>query len=66
MSQVPAPRLSSHSDSWSDPVRRPEPRVGQHTEEVLLEAGFSREEVERLLRDGVVEQEEAVGTKSKL
>ena len=65
MDPVPAPRLSGHEGEWSDPVGRPEPGVGQHTEEVLKEAGFSGEEVEKLIGEGVVEQGEAM-TKSKL
>ncbi|WP_018461011.1 CaiB/BaiF CoA transferase family protein [Thermus oshimai] len=32
----------------------PPPLLGQHSREVLLEAGFSQEEVEGLLREGVV------------
>ncbi len=34
--------------------RRPAPEFGQHTEEVLLEFGFSWEEIEALRREGVV------------
>ena len=32
------------------------PAIGQHTEEILAEAGFSAEEIRRLLDDGVVAQ----------
>jgi crotonobetainyl-CoA:carnitine CoA-transferase CaiB-like acyl-CoA transferase len=35
-------------------VRRPAPEFGQHTEEVLLEAGFTWEEIESLRVDGVI------------
>ncbi|HXG41988.1 MAG TPA: CoA transferase [Dehalococcoidia bacterium] len=34
--------------------RRPAPEFGQHTEEVLLEFGFTWEEIEALKREGVV------------
>lgn len=36
-------------------VRRPPPVLGQHTEEVLREKGFSTEEVARLLHEGTVQ-----------
>lgn len=36
-------------------VRRPPPVLGQHTEEVLREKGFSAEEVARLLHEGTVQ-----------
>jgi len=35
-------------------IRRPAPEFGQHTEEVLLEFGFTWEEIESLKREGVV------------
>ncbi len=35
-------------------IRRPAPEFGQHTEEVLLEAGYSWEELEGLRREGVI------------
>ena len=35
-------------------VRRRAPLLGEHTKDVLLEAGFSEEEITRLLGDGVV------------
>jgi crotonobetainyl-CoA:carnitine CoA-transferase CaiB-like acyl-CoA transferase len=34
-------------------LRRPAPRLGQHTEEVLAEAGLSNDEIARLRADGV-------------
>jgi crotonobetainyl-CoA:carnitine CoA-transferase CaiB-like acyl-CoA transferase len=34
-------------------IRTPAPEFGQHTEEVLLEAGYSWEEIERLREAGV-------------
>jgi crotonobetainyl-CoA:carnitine CoA-transferase CaiB-like acyl-CoA transferase len=33
-------------------VRRLPPELGQHTREVLAEAGYSAEQIERLLADG--------------
>ena len=35
-------------------VRRPAPRVGEHTEEVLNELGLAPDEIARLVRAGVV------------
>lgn len=35
-------------------IDRPAPRLGEHTEEVLLEAGFARAEFDRLRQQGVV------------
>ena len=35
-------------------VRRPAPRLGEHTEEVLTEIGYSRQEVARLREEGAV------------
>ena len=34
-------------------VRRPAPKLGAHTREVLLEAGYATEAIDALLRDGV-------------
>jgi crotonobetainyl-CoA:carnitine CoA-transferase CaiB-like acyl-CoA transferase len=35
-------------------ARRPPPRLGEHTDEILAELGYSREEVARLRREGVM------------
>ncbi|MEZ4352689.1 MAG: CoA transferase [Myxococcota bacterium] len=35
-------------------IRRPAPEVGEHTDEILREAGLEEEEIEGLRRDGVV------------
>lgn len=35
-------------------IRRPPPRVGEHTREILLESGYSAAEIDRLLSSGVV------------
>ena len=40
----------------------PAPRAGQHTREVLLEAGFGSDEVDALLRDGAALQANALPT----
>jgi crotonobetainyl-CoA:carnitine CoA-transferase CaiB-like acyl-CoA transferase len=37
-----------------DPVRAPGPGLGEHTREVLAEAGYTSAEVDALLRDGAV------------
>ena len=44
------------SATWSDTqtdVNRLAPRLGQHSEEILREAGFSPEEIAAMVRDGV-------------
>jgi formyl-CoA transferase len=44
------------SAAWSDTPAEPTrlaPRLGEHSEQILQEAGFSREEIAALLRDGV-------------
>jgi crotonobetainyl-CoA:carnitine CoA-transferase CaiB-like acyl-CoA transferase len=35
-------------------IRRPAPESGQHTEEILLEYGYSRKDIEQLKEQGVV------------
>ena len=35
-------------------VRRPSPEFGQHTEEVLLEYGYTWEDIERFKQQGVI------------
>lgn len=42
------PRLSQTPGVW----RRPAPTLGEHTDAVLTEAGFDRETIERLRREG--------------
>jgi crotonobetainyl-CoA:carnitine CoA-transferase CaiB-like acyl-CoA transferase len=42
------PRLSQSAGVW----RRPAPRLGEHTDAVLAEAGFDREAIERLKKKG--------------
>jgi crotonobetainyl-CoA:carnitine CoA-transferase CaiB-like acyl-CoA transferase len=44
------------SATWSDTPAKPErlaPRLSEHAEEVLREAGFSADEIAALIRDGV-------------
>jgi crotonobetainyl-CoA:carnitine CoA-transferase CaiB-like acyl-CoA transferase len=43
------PRLSPSAGTW----RRPAPRLGEHTDAVLAEAGFDREAIARLKQAGV-------------
>jgi alpha-methylacyl-CoA racemase len=47
---APAPRFSrSHAQA-----PKPPPRIGAHTEDVLAEAGFDRDRIEALRRDGAI------------
>ena len=39
-------------------IRRHPPGKGEHTEEVLLELGYSREEISDLKENGVIKQME--------
>ncbi len=50
--QMVGPAVNLHGTPGS--IRRPAPEFGQHTEEVLLEAGFSWEEIEALRSEGVI------------
>jgi len=51
---APAPRLSDTPAQRQQPHVLPD--VGEHTDEVLLHAGFSQEEIARLKQDGDVHQ----------
>jgi crotonobetainyl-CoA:carnitine CoA-transferase CaiB-like acyl-CoA transferase len=44
------PRLSQSAGAW----RRPAPRLGEHTDAVLTEAGFDGEAIARLKQEGTV------------
>jgi crotonobetainyl-CoA:carnitine CoA-transferase CaiB-like acyl-CoA transferase len=35
-------------------VKRPPPYLGQHTGEILKELGYSQEEIEGLMKDGII------------
>ena len=35
-------------------IQSPPPELGQHTEEVLLKAGYSREDIERFREEGAI------------
>jgi crotonobetainyl-CoA:carnitine CoA-transferase CaiB-like acyl-CoA transferase len=49
---IVAPAVNLHATPGS--IRRTAPEFGQHTEEVLLEAGFTWEELESLRADGAI------------
>jgi alpha-methylacyl-CoA racemase len=44
-----------------DPVRTPGPGLGEHTDEVLTQAGFGPDEIARLRADGTVARAQEVG-----
>jgi crotonobetainyl-CoA:carnitine CoA-transferase CaiB-like acyl-CoA transferase len=48
------PKLPFRSSGYDFSMRRPPPRLGQHTREVLAEAGLATAEIERLLAAGVI------------
>ena len=50
--RIVGPAVNLHATPGS--IRRPAPEFGQHTEEVLLEAGLSWEEIEGLRTEGVI------------
>jgi len=52
----PLPLVSTAVNLQDTPgkIRTPAPEYGQHTEEVLLEYGFSWEEIEGLRQDGII------------
>ena len=60
--QVPAPRLAS-ADPPSTVVGRASPRVGQHTVEVLRECGFTKDQVEKMIEERIVQVD---GNEAKL
>jgi crotonobetainyl-CoA:carnitine CoA-transferase CaiB-like acyl-CoA transferase len=49
-------RAMRSPDTWSHTqpdIRRPAPRLGEHSIEVLKEAGYGEDEIRRMLADGV-------------
>ena len=52
--RVRAPGIPVRMDGTPPSVRRAPPLLGEHTDEVLAEAGFSEDEIARLRRDGAV------------
>jgi crotonobetainyl-CoA:carnitine CoA-transferase CaiB-like acyl-CoA transferase len=51
---VPLVRLPWLADGQPLAWQRPAPKLGEHTEEILGELGYGRDEVDRLLRTGAV------------
>jgi len=56
---IPAPRLLR---TPATPKISPQPEVGEHTKHVLLESGFTEEDIKRLIAEKVI----SVNTSSKL
>lgn len=48
---MPAPKLSRTPGT----VAGPEPKVGEHTRETLIEIGYSQEDIDKLIYTGAVE-----------
>ena len=47
------PKLPFQSDRYEFDLRRPAPKLGEHTREVLAEAGLPKDAIESLVSDGV-------------
>jgi crotonobetainyl-CoA:carnitine CoA-transferase CaiB-like acyl-CoA transferase len=56
--QAPYGRLTVPHLPASDHELRPAPRLGEHTQEILAESGFSGAEIAKLVEQGVVKQYE--------
>ena len=54
MGRIREPRPPARFGATPSAIRRPAPSLGEHTEEVLLQMGRSREAVEKLRADGVI------------
>jgi crotonobetainyl-CoA:carnitine CoA-transferase CaiB-like acyl-CoA transferase len=52
---APLPKLPWRSNAYTFGLRRPPPGLGQHTREVLAEAGLSAQEIDALLADHAAE-----------
>ena len=50
--QIPASPI--RIDGQRLPIRRPPPRLGEHTDEILAEVGITVEEIDRLRAEGIV------------
>jgi crotonobetainyl-CoA:carnitine CoA-transferase CaiB-like acyl-CoA transferase len=48
------PRPAARFDATPASLRRPAPRLGEHSDEILAELGFPQQEIERLRRAGTV------------
>jgi crotonobetainyl-CoA:carnitine CoA-transferase CaiB-like acyl-CoA transferase len=51
--RYPAPAAPARFPGADDGPKRPAPRLGQHTRQVLAEAGYGEAEIARLIADGV-------------
>ncbi len=45
----------ARASGWKTIVRRPAPAIGEHTIEVLLEAGVAQERIQQALKAGVLQ-----------
>ncbi|HEX9836647.1 MAG TPA: CoA transferase, partial [Alphaproteobacteria bacterium] len=53
------PKLPFRSESYDFDIRRPPPRLGEHTREVLGEAGLSDAEIEALMTESAAPRGDA-------
>jgi crotonobetainyl-CoA:carnitine CoA-transferase CaiB-like acyl-CoA transferase len=50
--ELPAPPMIF--DSWSGPIRTDPPRLGEHTLKIMADLGFSKDQIETLIQEGVI------------
>ena len=48
------PKMPFNSSDYDFGIRKPPPGLGEHTQEVLVEAGFSQIEIDALISGNVV------------
>jgi crotonobetainyl-CoA:carnitine CoA-transferase CaiB-like acyl-CoA transferase len=54
--------LPFHFSEYDTTQKEPAPLLGQHNRDIAAALGYSKAEIDALVRDGVLYAEEAVGT----